>query len=484
MPNFLDEMLNPKSIAIYGASTPMKMATMQASSIIGGGFPGKVHYIHPHQDRVLGQKAYRKATDVSEPIDLALIVIPAPAVPEVLLDLAQKGTRYVVVTSGGFEEIGTKDGLSLNQKIRAIAGEHKMRMIGPNCLGLVNAHLPLNTTTFEAVLKPGPLSIASHSGSYATQIFPYMDTLEPGLGLRYVLSLGNEADVDVVDALECFKDDEKTGVIALYLEGIRRGRDFMRAAREASLKKPVIAHYVGGNQAGARAGGSHTAAIGTSQLVMEGLFRQCGIVPADGIGEIFDFARVLSQSPPMKGDRVAVITNSGGPGASAAFTLEKIGLRVPEFSEGFKQKILANMPNTGSANNPVDFTFDTDFNRFKDTIRFILKSDEVDAVLAYGLFAGGFFESRKNTYEKFFPGLNFDPAIQMATALVSAVAKIPSQENKPMIMSSMAAQNESGFLAFTEAKSPAYPTPERAARAIAALHRYWAWRIKQEKAEN
>lgn len=473
-------MLNPRSIAVYGASTPMKMGTMQALACIGSGFPGEIHYIHPRLTEVLGRPAHRSVTEVKGPVDLGLIVIPAAAVPSALDDLGKKGVRFAVVTTAGFEEVDTDEGRRLNKKMIETARRHDIRLIGPNCLGVVNGHLPLNTTTFPAQLTPGPISIASHSGSYSTQIFPYMEELEPGLGLRYVLSLGNEGDIDVVDALELFMDDPLTTVACLYLEGIRRGREFIRAARALSLKKPVVAHFVGGNTAGARAGSSHTAAMGIPDQLARGLFAQCGIIPADGIGEVFDFARVLSQSPPMAGNRVAVITNSGGPGSSAAYTCEKEGLVVPELGPELKQKIQTIMPATAVVLNPVDFTFDTDMSRFREVTKLVLESEDIDAVLVYGLFVSGFFERRKETYASFFPDMPMEPVLEFARAFVAKVAELPHQLKKPMVMASMMGPHEDGFRAFTGAGTPAYPTPERAARALAALSRYWEWRRRAQ----
>ncbi len=481
MSHFLEEMFHPRSIAVFGASGPMKMGSMQALSVIGSGFPGKVHYVHPTLSEVMGQKAYKSVSEIEGPVDLGLIVIPAAAVPGVLEDLGRKGTRHAVVTTAGFEEVATDKGRSLNRKMKDAARKHNIRFIGPNCLGLVNAHLPLNTTTFPADFEPGSVSIASHSGSYATQIFPYMEELEPGLGLRYVLSLGNEADVDLVDALDCFREDDKTKAVCLYMEGIRRGPEFLRSARATSLVKPVIAHYAGGNSAGARSGASHTAAMSMPEDLAQGLFRQCGIVPAEGIGELFDFARILSQSPPMTGSNVAVITNSGGPGTSAAYTLEKIGIKVPEFSPELKQKLAGMLQATSTFSNPVDFTFDTDLSRFRDVTKLVLESDEIDAVLVYGLFISGFFERRRDTYEKMFPDLEMGPVIKMLNALVRDVAMIPHRVNKPVVNASLMAQHEDGFRAFTDSSTPTYPTPERAAKAIGALAKYWQWRRSVEE---
>ncbi len=481
MSHFLFDMLNPRSVAVYGASGPMKMGTMQALAIIGGGFPGKVHFIHPTQEEVLGQRAYKRASDVPGPVDLALIVIPAAAVPAVLEDLGKKGTRHAVVTTAGFEEVATEEGRTLNEKMLETARRHGIRIIGPNCLGLVNAHLPLNTTTFSARLEPGSISLASHSGSYTTQIFPYMKELEPGFNLRFALSLGNEGDVDMVDALDFFREDDETRAVALYIEGIRRGREFIEAARATSLKKPVVAHFVGGNEAGARAGASHTAALGVPEDLARGLFRQCGIVWANGIGELFDFARVLSQAPPMGGRRVAIVTNSGGPGSSAAYTCEKVGLELPRFSEKLQAEFLKTMPSTGAVANPIDFTFDTDMNRFGRVTRQALESDEIDAVIVYGFFISGFFEGRRETITEYFPSLNMDPVLEMLRAMAGKVARIPQEVGKPLVMASLMGPGEDGFRAFTDNGAPAYPTPERAARALGALAAYWEWRRKRSE---
>lgn len=482
MPHFLEEMFHAQSIAVYGASGPMKMGTIQALALIGSGYPGRVYFIHPSQAEVLGERAYRRAVEVPGPVDLGLIVIPAAAVSEALADLGRKGVRYAVVTTAGFEEMATEDGRRLNRELKRAAREAGIRIVGPNCLGVVNAHLPLNTTTFPAKFSPGAVSIASHSGSYTTQIFPYLEDLEPGLGLRYVLSLGNEADVDLVDALDCFREDEQTRAICLYIEGLRRGPEFIKAARAASLTKPVIAHYVGGNAAGARAGASHTAALGLPEDLARGLFNQCGVIRAEGIEELFDFARVLSQAPPMAGPRVAIITNSGGPGATMAYTCEKGGLSLPEFGPALKEQLQKTMPATSSIVNPVDFTFDTDILRFRDVTRLVLGSDEVDAVLIFGLFGSGFFERRRETYARYFPKLEMDSMLPLILAMVREIARIPGQLHKPLVMGTLMTPMEDGFRAFVETGAPAYPSPERAARALAILHRYWKWRRKMEQA--
>jgi acetyltransferase len=311
-------------------------------------------------------------------------------------ECGEKGIKNILITSGGFREIG-KNGVQLSQEIDKIASKYKMRFIGPNCLGIYNAwyRFPekedayMNTFWPYAIPKKGNISIISQSGTVAAQTFWHAK--EMGVNISQSLSVGNEKNIDMVDFLEYFKDDPHTGVIGLYIEEIKRGKEFIQIIKEITPNKPIVAIYTGGTKAANRSIKSHTGSLGGDQKIYEAVFKEAGIISTNSIRDFLYYLRTLSFAQKynvfMKGNRIGIITDSGGSGSMMTKSSELLGLEVPEFSKQLKDKLSELIPFTASARNPIDVTFDVNFlNIFYKFPKMLMKSGEVDSILVWGVF--------------------------------------------------------------------------------------------------
>jgi acyl-CoA synthetase (NDP forming) len=469
---------HPRSIAFWGASNnPTGMGSVLLSSILALGFEGPVHPIHPKEKLVKGLPAYARIGDVPEPADLAILVLPTRVVPDVLLECAQAGIGNAIIVSAGFAEMG-EEGRALQQRIVEIAREHDMRFLGPNCLGVVNTHRKLNTTFMEYDASPGFVGMGSQSGSLVTQMFGYLD--EFGLGFSQAISLGNEALIDLTDCLEYLGACPRTKVIALYIEAVRRGADFVRVAREVSLKKPIVAYYVGGSPAGSRAALSHTAALAGPEGLYDGVFKQSGIVRARSVEELFDFCAVLGNLPLPRGDGTALLTHSGGPGAAAADAADRAGVGLCRFSPETEEKLREFVPPTASLANPVDLTFNRSPNDYVGAIpRILLEDPQVDALFIYLVL--NFSRVRKSleqiTGDSEHAG---SQAEQFIESQCEALASVAADSGKPVVAGTFCPRSELFIKELQKRGVPILPGPERAVRALGALSRYARWRRRAE----
>ncbi len=389
--HFLHGFLNPKSVALYGANNKgSSLAGLQIMNLIKSGYNGKVYPIHLKLESVMGFKAYRTIADVPEIPDLVIIVLPANLVPQIFRECGEKGVKRIVLISGGFRELSGSRKNTLTEDINAIAKEYGIRFIGPNCLGVFNnwygpdeEKKSFNIYIWEN-LKRSKFSIASQSGTLSCHIWYDPENLD--LGLSRSLSVGNEANIDIVDCLEYYKDDPYTEIIGLYIEELKRGKRFLELAREVSRKKPIIGIYVGGSKAGNRALQSHTGALAGDSRIFDALFKETGIIKTDYVQEFLDIALILSRGILPKGNRLGIITNSGGPGAMVANNAENHGLIVPELSKGLQEELKEILPITASFKNPIDCTFDMNLPYFYITLpEMLMKSGEVDAIIQYGV---------------------------------------------------------------------------------------------------
>ena len=389
--HFLHGFLNPKSVALYGANNKgSSLAGLQIMNLIKSGYNGKVYPIHLKLESVMGFKAYKTIADVPEVPDLVVIVIPANLVPQIFRECGEKGVKRIVLISGGFRELIGSRKNTLTEDINAIAKEYGIRFIGPNCLGVFNnwygpeeENKSFNIYIWEN-LKRSKFSIASQSGTLSCHIWYDPENLD--LGLSRSLSVGNEANVDIVDCLEYYKNDPYTEIIGLYIEELKRGKKFLELAREVSRRKPIIAIYVGGSQAGNRALQSHTGALAGDSRIFDALFKETGIIKTDYVQEFLDIALILSRGILPKGNRLGIITNSGGPGAMVANNAEKHGLIVPELSKSLQEELKEILPITANFKNPIDCTFDMNLPYFYITLpELLMKSGEVDAIIQYGV---------------------------------------------------------------------------------------------------
>ncbi|MFX1497631.1 MAG: acetate--CoA ligase family protein [Promethearchaeota archaeon] len=390
--HFLHGFLNPKSIAFYGANNDgNSLGSLQIMNLVMSGYQGKVFPIHLKLEYVMGYKAYKSIQDIPQIPELVVIVLPATIVPQIFKECGEKGVKRIILISGGFRELIGQRKNNLTEEINNIAKEYGIRFIGPNCLGVFNnwyrpeeGKKSFNIFIWEN-LKRSKFSIASQSGTLSCHI--WWDPLNLDLGLSRSLSLGNEANVDIVDCLEYYKDDKYTEIIGLYVEEIKRGRKFLKLAKEITPKKPIIAIYSGGTNAGNRALQSHTGSLAGSSKIYESVFKQVGIINTDYVQEFLDIALIFSKGILPKGDRLGIITNSGGPGVMVANNAEKHGVLIPEFSESLQKELKEMLPSTASTKNPVDCTFDVTFSKFYINLpEILMKSGEIDALIQYGVY--------------------------------------------------------------------------------------------------
>ena len=350
----LRPMLIPRAVAVIGASRePGKMGGRILQALTSGGFLGPVYPVNPSAAEIAGRPAFRSARELPADVDLAVIAVPPDAVLPAVDDCAAAGVKALVVITAGFAETGGEGRTRQNALVEKARG-YGMRMVGPNCMGLLNmsADVRLNAS-FSPVFPPGGhVALSSQSGALGIAILGL--AAERHMGLSTFVSVGNKADVSSNDLLEYWEEDPQTRVILLYLESFGNPRRFTRIARRVARQKPIVALKAGRTAAGSRAAGSHTAALAASDTAVDALFHQSGVIRAETIDEMFDIAALLDAQPLPAGNRVAVITNAGGPGILAVDACEAAGLIVPEFSPDTRARLQAFLPATASVANPVD----------------------------------------------------------------------------------------------------------------------------------
>ncbi len=472
--NPLNIILKPNSIAFFGASNNvLTMGTNQLNNIIAGGFGGEIYPVHPKEKTVLGLKAYKNVQDIPAVPDVAVMVIPTKIVPQILEDCGKKGIKKAIIISGGFSEKGDEEGEKLQTEVVTIAKKYKIRFIGPNCIGVCSPYFKFNTTWFPYYNQPGNIGIISQSGTYACHIFNYLEKMD--ISLSYSISVGNEANIDIVDCIEFLGEDENTKVITLYLEGIRRGKEFIEMAKKVSKNKPILTLYVGGSEAGARACASHTAVLSGAEELYKGIFRQSGIIQVNGIEELFDCANVLLHQPPLKGSRIAIITTSGGPGASFADACNKYGLDIPILPAEVQEKLKKKIPYTGSSANPIDVTFTMEvIQLFFDVLpRLLFEEAQIDGLLIYGLFGIRLISAIMENPNAKVSKEMIEKAEETEFAMGLEFIKLIKKYQKPVIGCSFYSAKDDKLIGFLQKNGiPFLPSPERAVRALVSLYKY------------
>jgi len=371
---------NPKGVAIVGASAdPAKLGWAVARNMRRSGYPGAIHYVNPKGGELYGRPIYRTTAEVPNPVDLAVLIVPAPATPAALTEVAERGIRAIIIASGGFREVGPV-GAALEDECLEIARKHDLRFIGPNCIGLIDYHLPIDTSFVTLPPPPkGDLALISQSGAVCGLIMDWAQ--DQGFGFSKLLSLGNQADITETDMLPGVAADENTRAITFYIESIREGRRFVEEAAKAVRRKPLVAMKVGRTLNGQRAAASHTGALAGSESAYEAAFRRAGVLQAGTIEEMFEWAAALAACPLPRGRRIAILTNAGGPGVIASDALEANGLTLAEFSPETLAGLAAFLPAAASLHNPVDILGGATHEMFADCLRLLLADPGVDAVL-------------------------------------------------------------------------------------------------------
>lgn len=475
--NPLYTIMHPSSVVVAGASNNvMKMGSIQAQNLVNAGYKGEIYFLHPTDKEVLGHRAYPSPDELPIAPELALLVTPAKVTPDLIDKLGKRGTRHAVIVTAGFREVGGS-GPQLEADLVAAAARHDLRFIGPNCIGILNTNIGLNLTVMPYADRPGRLSMISQSGTYVAQLMPYLR--ERGIRYSQALSVGNSTNIDLVDCLEYLGESEDTAAIIMYIEEIRRGRLFLKIAREVARHKPLIALYVGGTASGARSGLSHTGSLGAPDTLIDGIFEQAGVIRARTVEQLFEWGHTLAVMPVAKGNRIAILTHSGGPATSMADFCDREGLALPPFSEELQSQIRPLIEPTASARNPVDLTFSMEHKAFVHKIpKILFHSDEIDGILIHGMMDSGFaMEQYDNIKDRL--KISKEDYARLMVYDLSRLVKMPLESGKPLVTSSFLRVDHASEY-FRENDIPVMCYPEAAVLAMSALVRYGAIRRRLE----
>ena len=376
--------LSPKSIAVIGASDKVGSVGRAITSNIMKGYKGTVFPISPSRDTVFDQKAYKSVLDVPEEIDLAVIITKNTIVPTVLEECGQKKIQGAVVITAGFKEVD-EEGKKLEQQLKDISKKYNLRIIGPNCLGVMNLdpQTMMNSTFLKITPKSGEIALVSQSGAICAALVE--DASAQGIGFSAVVSMGNKADMTEIDILKMLAEHEQTKVIVMYLEDMGNGQEFLKVCKQITkknaIKKPVLVLKSGRSPEGAKAAMSHTGALMGSDEIYDALLKQSGAIRVDTMEELFDYATAFSKQPlPSEGDLV-IVSNAGGPAIISTDSCSKLGIKMAKIEE-IRSKIDAVIPPWGSSRNPVDIVGDADFNRFENVLNEVLQHKNVGSVIS------------------------------------------------------------------------------------------------------
>jgi acetyl coenzyme A synthetase (ADP forming)-like protein len=454
--NAVRGMLAPRSVAVIGASRKRKTIGGEVfHNLMDGGFNGPVYPVNPSADVIQSVRAYKSILDIPGPVDLAVIVVPAKLTLQAARECAEKGVHGMVVITAGFGETGPA-GKELQKELLAIAREAGIRVVGPNCMGVINTHedVRMNATFSPNAPIPGNVGFLSQSGALGLAVIEYANTLN--LGLSTFISVGNKADLSGNDFIQYWADDPATDVIALYLESLGNPRKFARITRRVGRQKPILAVKSGRSSAGARATSSHTGALlGASDVTVDALFKQAGVIRTDTLGEFFDVATLLANQPRPKGNRVAILTNGGGPGILCADACEADGLVVPQVPDELKAKLAEFLPADAGLNNPVDMIAAAPPESYGKALKLLAEWDGIDAII-----------------------ILYVPVLVTNSEEIAAgirAAALEVERDIPMLSVFLSSKGTPDTLRTEGLSIPSYPFPEDAARALAHAVRYGIW---------
>ena len=472
----------PRSVAVVGASRKItKVGHVIFKNFVDnkrrGVFKGELYPVNPHEDYILAFKCYPSIKEIIGKIELVVVVVPAESVPQVMEEAASKGAKAAVIISGGFGEVGNHQ---LEQKVKEIAKQAGIRVLGPNCLGVYDPHTGVDmlflpetkvlTTGDEVVATPRPMSghiaLVTQSGAFGAAVLDYMAGEQ--LGLSKFVSFGNKIDVEEPEVLQYLLHDKQTRVVLLYAESIAAGRDFMKIAKEVTRVKPVVALKSGRTEAGARAALSHTGAIAGSDKIYDSVFAQVGVIRARDMEEFLDMGEALAFQPPASGNNVAVITSAGGPGIMAVDELVSRGINVKRFSDETVQKFeelkkAGKIPSFAAILNPLDLTGSVTSEMFELGAKILFDDPEVYGIL--------------------FLGLHHSPELQ--EDYVDRIVALSKNYHKPIVACDIGETEMARFIRsrFDKLGVPSYSSPEDAARAMVALVNYGLYLTKNSDFE-
>jgi acetyl coenzyme A synthetase (ADP forming)-like protein len=467
----LDAIFSPKSLAVVGASTmPGKVGHDIFVNILKGGFTGTLYPVNPKARSVACVRAYPTLIDIPDDVDLAMIILPPHLALKATADAIDKGVKGIVIVSAGFREVGG-EGLEIENKIVALCKDAGVRLVGPNCLGVINPNpaIRLNASFSARMPESGNVSFISQSGALCTAVLDF--AADRDFGFSKFISIGNKADVDELDLLRYLHADQETEVIMIYLEELRHGAEFVETVKEITsgdTPKPVLVIKSGRTGAGAKAAASHTGALAGTEAVYDAIFQQSGIIRVESIDELFDFATAFAYKNESAlgklrrkvphGNRVAIVTNAGGPGIVATDVTVSSGLQLAQFTQDTLAVLASHLPSAANINNPVDIIGDAAQDRYENALSAVIRDENVDGALV----------------------ILTPQSMTNALATAEAIVRIASRSHKPILCCFMGIIDVSAGVKYLQEHGiPVFRFPENAAKAFGALYRYAKWLNRQ-----
>jgi len=453
MTDTIEPLFSPASIAIVGATNrPNSVGQAVMRNLIQGEFQGVLYPVHPKLKSITGVKAYPTLTAIPDSIDLAVIIVKPEVVPDLLDEAKGKGVKGAVIITAGFKEIGGQ-GTELEDRIKEIAARSNIRLVGPNCLGIINTNkdIRMNASFARLMPRPGNIGFISQSGALCTSVLDYAAGRK--IGFSRFISFGNKADVNEIDLLRYLGDDPETRVICMYLEDLSAGQAFIRVASEISWNKgkPILAVKSGTSSEGARAAASHTGSLVGKDSAYDAIFLQSGIQRVEGINELFHYAMAFSRQPLPRGRRIAIVTNAGGPGIMATDAAIRHGLELAAFTDESTAALKASLPPTANIHNPVDVIGDATHERYESALKTVMQDPNVDGAIV----------------------LLTPQAMTDILETAQIVPNVARQTDKPILCSFMGIVDVSEGVAHLESNGiPNYVFPEAASRTMAAMVRF------------
>lgn len=447
MDHSLIPFFQPKGVVIIGASTsPDKLGYGVTRNLVQSGYTGAVHLVAQKSGKVFGKKIHTSLQEIPDPVDLAILIVPTQATPQTIEECGKRGINAAIIVSAGFREVD-EEGTKLERECVEIAQRHGMRLLGPNCIGTIDTHHPLDTTFLQPPMPDqGGIGFISHSGAFAAAIIDWARM--QGFGFSRIVSLGNQADVNETDMLPMLANDDNTKVIVMYMESISNGKRFVQVASEITKHKPIIALKVGRFEAGQKAAASHTGALAASDTAFDAAFAKAGVLRAETAEQMFDWARALENCPLPKGNRIGILTNAGGPGVIAADSLEHHGLVLAQLADTTLKALSAILPSTANTHNPVDMLASASPSQYAECLNILLQDNGVDSVMV----------------------ILPPPPMFKAEEVAKAVNEVIGNFEKPVVVALMGSTLvENASNEFRKMRVPTYPFPERAASALATL---------------
>lgn len=438
---------NPRGVAIVGASADSnKLGYGVARNLIQSQYRGAIHLVNHKGGNIMGRAVFSTLAEVPDPVDLAVLIVPATVMPTALADCGTRGIRAAIVMAGGFREIGP-EGAALEEKILRIAKTNQIRILGPNCIGLLDTHYPFDVTFLPPPLPiPGDIGFLSHSGAFCAAVIDW--SRQQGFSFSRLVSLGNQTDITETDLLPLMAADVHTRVIAMYIESLPDGRRFIEEAGKVSASKPIVALKVGRSASGQRAAASHTGALAGADVAYESAFIKAGVLRAVSAEELFEWSRALAWLPLPAGRRMAVLTNAGGPGVMSADFIETHNMTLAELSESTRKKLHELLPPAASLINPVDMLSSASPHEYAGSLQILLDDPQVDGILLV------------------LP----PPPMHSTESVADALIPIIQNSQKPVTIALMGSNLvREAFRRFTAARIPTYDFPERAASALSCL---------------